>query len=236
MKAVGGVIFDFYGTLAYTVVHPGTHAAVFARHGLSGAHPAWGDQWAVGPADGEEHAEHSVSRQAYRAWELARLRARARTCGVPEERIEPLVRDLDRVQERATAARYEEVAEVLDALRRRGLVLAVCSNWGWDLEDAIAGVGLGSAFDVTVSSARAGARKPHPLVYRVVLERCGLRAGQALFVGDSWGPDVEGPLSTGMRAVHLWREERAVRGAGVPPPLRGDVRRIADLRELLGLI
>lgn len=232
--AVDAVIFDFFGTLAYTVVHPESHAAVFARHGLAAHHAAWGDQWAVGPADGEEHADHSGSRDAYRHWELDRLRTRARGCGVPGDKIDSLVGDLDRVHERAAAHRYEEVTEVLAELRRRRLILAVCSNWGWDLEAALAEVGLAHAFDVVVSSAWAGARKPHPRIYRTVLARCGLRPTQALFVGDSWHTDVEGALAAGMRAVHLQRMEPAVRGTADPPP--ESVRRIPDLRALPGLV
>lgn len=234
MTDVRGVIFDFFGTLIRTVAHPETHAAVFARHGLVKEHGAWGDQWAVGPRDGEEHVRHSVSRRAYRGWELGRLRARARACGVPEAKVQALVRDLDRVGDRARWAPYEEVPEVIAELRRRGLVIVVCSNWDWDLDLALARVGLADAVDVAVSSAHAGARKPHPRVYQVTLARCGLQPAQAVFVGDSWVPDVEGPQAAGIRAVHLRRREQAVRGAVAPPG--GDVPRIADLRELPPLL
>ncbi|MGC0315934.1 HAD family hydrolase [Kitasatospora acidiphila] len=235
MSRVRGVLFDLYGTLIRWVVHPETHRAVFARHGLLREHAAWGDQWAVGPGDGELHLVHSVSREAYHAWELERLRIRTRAAGVSEERIEALVRDLYQVPDTAAFAAYQEVAEVLAELRRRDLVVAVCSNWGWELEQALARVGLADAFEVAVGSAQAGARKPHPLIYQVSLARCGLRASEALFVGDSWGPDVVGPRSLGIRAVHLCRDEPAVRGRAVPPGCP-EVPRIADLRGLLPLL
>ncbi|MFF1360147.1 HAD family hydrolase [Streptomyces sp. NPDC058297] len=234
-ETVRGVILDFYGTLVRMVPPlPPSHQAIFARRGLAEQGTRWGDQWTVGPREGEEHRAHSVSEEAYTAWERERLRLRARTCGVPEEELAGLVLELDRAMKAIRLELFDDVREVLAALRARGLRVAVCSNWFWDLDRAVDGVGLGGLVDVVVSSARAGARKPHPLVYRSVLGRCGLRPREALFVGDMWEPDVAGPLAAGMRAVHLWRPDRAV--DGIAPPLPRGAARIAGLRELSALL
>ena len=155
------------------------------------------------------HVEHSVSREAYRAWELERLRSRARACGVGDDELEALVADLYQATKTFTLAAYPEVPGVLAELRDRGLVVAVCSNWDWDLDKAMEQAGLTDAVDVVVTSARAGARKPHPRIFDHTLARCRLEPGEALFVGDTWVPDVEGPLAAGMRPVHVWREDRA---------------------------
>ncbi|MFI2214243.1 HAD family hydrolase [Streptomyces sp. NPDC020141] len=118
--------------------------------------------------------------------------------------------------------------------RAHGLTVAICSNWFWDLDRALDEAGIGDLVDVAVTSARAGARKPHPRIYRAVLDECGVAPGQALFVGDMWEPDVLGPLAQGMRAVHLWRPDRAVQGAA--PPLPGRAERIDGLHALTGLL
>ncbi|MGW0536823.1 HAD family hydrolase [Streptomyces sp. NPDC003032] len=228
---IRAVIFDFYGTLVRMVPPlPPSHRAIFARRGLREQGERWGDQWAVGPREGEEHMAHSVSEEAYTAWERERLRRRARACGVPERELAGLVAELDRAMKDIRLALFDDVPDVLAQLRGRGLLVAVCSNWFWDLDRCLDEVGLAGLVDVAVSSARAGARKPHPLAYRAVLDRCGLRPEQALFVGDVWGPDVEGPLAAGMRAVHLWRPDRAVEG--VAPPLPPGAARITGLRHL----
>ena len=91
-------------------------------------------------------------------------------------------------------------------LRERGLQLAVCSNWDWDLEPAIAEAGLEDAFDLVVSSAWAGARKPHPRIFRHTLSLLELAPADVVFVGDTWGPDVEGPRAVGMCACYLERD------------------------------
>ena len=56
----------------------------------------------------------------------------------------------------------------------RGIALAICSNWDWDLVEAIEAAGLTGSVDTVVSSAWVGARKPHRRMYDAVLERAGL--------------------------------------------------------------
>ncbi len=235
------MLFDFYGTLARAVTWGETHEDIFARRGLPGPGAAWGSQWVGGAVDGEDHLEHSSSREAYTAWELDRLRTRALACGVGDDELEPLVADLHRATKTYTLAAYDEVPGVLAELRRQGLVLAVCSNWDWDLERAVASVELDGLLDLVVTSAQAGARKPHPLIFGHTLERCGLEPAETLFVGDTWGPDVEGPLAAGMRPVHLFRPDQAERAREVgaqalTPPLPEGVVRATDLRAVLDLV
>ena len=83
---------------------------------------------------------------------------------------------------------------MLAELRARGLRIVVCSNWDWDLREAVAESGLTDAVDALVSSAWVGARKPHPRIYAAALAEAGVPAAEVLFVGDTWGPDVVGPV------------------------------------------
>ncbi|WEB38511.1 HAD family hydrolase [Streptomyces yunnanensis] len=233
--AVRGVILDFYGTLVRLVEPlPPSHRSFFLSRGLVEAADKWGDQWTVGPRDGEEHTAHSTSERAYHTWELDRLRRRALACGVPGAAAGPLAADLDRAMKDLRLALFDDVPAALAGLRARGLTVAVCSNWFWDLDRAIEDVGIAGLVDIAVTSARAGARKPHPLIYRTVLEQCGLRPEQAVFVGDMWESDVAGPLAYGMRAVHLWRPDRVV--AGAAPSLPDGAARIASLTALSALV
>ncbi|MFD7071035.1 HAD family hydrolase [Streptomyces sp. NPDC059913] len=231
----GAVVLDFYGTLVRMVEPlPPDHRAIFARRGLADQGERWGDQWSVGPAEGEEHLAHSADETAYVTWERDRLRRRARGCGVPEGELDGLVAELDAAMKAVRLALYPDVPGVLTRLRERGLLVGVCSNWFWNLEECLAGAGIDGLVDVVVGSARTGARKPHPLVYRTVAERCGLPPGRVLFVGDMWTPDVLGPLAAGMRAVHLHRPDRAVREAA--PPLPEGAARITSLSGLIPLL
>jgi putative hydrolase of the HAD superfamily len=226
---IRAVFFDFYGTLARAPSWGPGLADVLNRYGAvldPDAHSCWQDE----AADGVEHAEHSLDRDRYVAWERARLGRLAQRCGVVSDEV---VEALYRAIKTYTLEAYVETPAVLADLRSRGLLLAVCSNWDWDLEGALDRCGLGDAFDVVVTSAQAGARKPHPRIYDYTLARCGaVAAEEVLFVGDTWGPDVVGPVSAGMRAVHIWREDDQ-RETPAPPD---GAARITDLRGVLDLL
>jgi putative hydrolase of the HAD superfamily len=230
---IRAVIFDFNGTLAWPTNWGATHREVFASHGLAAAGSRWGDQFSTGPADGEAHVEHSRDRETYHRWELDRLSTRARDCGVPEERIGALVADLDRAAKTFTMEPYEDVFDVLREIRSE-FTLAVCSNWYWNLDEAVEQAGLGGLFETIVSSAQAGMRKPDPRIFRHTLRLCGdLAPEDALYGGDRWVPDVEGPLAAGMRAVHLCRTDRAV--AEDLPPVGAGAWRVADMPAVAAL-
>jgi putative hydrolase of the HAD superfamily len=93
--------------------------------------------------------------------------------------------------------------DCLQTLRAAGLAIAVCSNWGWDLQADLQGTGLVGQIDVLVPSAQAGFRKPHPQVYQSTLARAGFAAEHAVFVGDGLNTDVLGPRRVGIRSVLL---------------------------------
>ena len=235
LSNVRGVLFDFYGTLARAVSWGETHEEVFARRGLAEAGSLWGSRWVGGVPDGHEHVEHSVSRDAYQAWELERLRSRARACGVGEDELEALVADLYQATKTFTLAAYPEVPGVLAELRDRGLVVAVCSNWDWDLDKAIEQAGLTDAVDVVVTSARAGARKPHPRIFDHTLARCRLEPGRGAVRGRHLGARRGGP--TGRRACDPCTCGGRT-GPTTPsaPPLIDGVVRTPDLSPILSLV
>ena len=56
-----------------------------------------------------------------------------------------------------------------------------------------------------VSSAWVGARKPHRRIYDAVLDQLGVAPDDALFVGDTWTCDVEGPRAAGLVPLYLRR-------------------------------
>jgi putative hydrolase of the HAD superfamily len=68
-------------------------------------------------------------------------------------------------------------------------------------------------------------------MYESILGALGVAAPEAIFVGDSWEPDVLGPIGAGMRSVHVDRAKQD-RGGSAPPLVAG-VTRVDDLRGLL---
>ena len=227
------VIFDFYGTLAHfadTTVS--NYETVFAAHGYRPESSVLDNYFAR--YDGVDHAEHSVSEEAYEAWVRARLRDLTGACEVPDADVEDLI-DALRASDQGPMVPYPEAAATLSSLREAGLAIGVCSNWGWELNGFLEGVGLLHLVDAAVTSARAGARKPHPGIYAASMAALGVvDAADVVFVGDSWEPDVRGPRQLGMTAVHVWRaEERSGQG---PPALRPGDHRVGELTGIAGIV
>jgi putative hydrolase of the HAD superfamily len=225
------VIFDFYGTLAHWADSAASYTTVFSSFGYEPA-PSVLERY-FSQYDGVDHTEHSVSEDAYEAWVRWRLAELSTACGVKEEHREAVVDGL-RNLDRSPMVAYPEAAETLRSLRESGIAVGVCSNWGWELDAYLEEVGLLGLVDSTVTSARAGSRKPHPGIYGCSTDALGIDPTRVVFVGDSWEPDVRGPRRLGMTAVHVWRvDERARLAAPVLEP--GD-HRVAELTGVLPIV
>ena len=102
---------------------------------------------------------------------------------------------------------FEDAPPVLDELRSEGLKLGLVSNTGRDLDAFVAHHHL--RVDAALGSGAFGRTKPHPTIFRAVLERLGVEPGEAAMVGDSIEDDVEGAHAAGIeRAFLLDRENR----------------------------
>jgi putative hydrolase of the HAD superfamily len=102
---------------------------------------------------------------------------------------------------------YEDALPVLEELRARDLKLGLVSNTGRDLNRFVAHHRLD--VDAALGSGAFGRTKPHPTIFRAVLERLGVEPGDAVMVGDSPEDDVEGARASGIgRAFLLDREGR----------------------------
>lgn len=104
---------------------------------------------------------------------------------------------------------FPDAVPTLAELRRRGYRLGVVSNWDTRLRAIAEGLGLTAMVDALVISAEAGVRKPNPGIFDVALERVGVRAEEAMHVGDLLEEDVEGARRAGVRPVLMDREGRA---------------------------
>jgi putative hydrolase of the HAD superfamily len=97
---------------------------------------------------------------------------------------------------------------LLEALRNRGLKLALVSNAfdpGWLLHRDLEQMGLAQRVDFAVFSSEVGKRKPHPVIFRRALEALGVAPANALFVGDRLYEDIRGGNDVGMTTVQaLW--------------------------------
>jgi putative hydrolase of the HAD superfamily len=102
---------------------------------------------------------------------------------------------------------FEDALPVLGELRAQGLKLGLVSNTGRNLDEFIAHHKLD--VDAALGSGAFGRTKPHPTIFRAVLERLEVEPEDAAMVGDSLEDDIEGARAAGIqRAFLLDREDR----------------------------
>jgi putative hydrolase of the HAD superfamily len=228
------VVFDFYGTLAESDGAGLKVADLLAEHGYELTPDIARRYWQDG-LDGVEHDEHSISRDHYVAWQTRRLQSLLGECGVGEADADLIVSKLRAEGAGPRMQAYDDTATVLAKLRAEGVKIAVCSNWDWDLAEAMEEAGIAEHVDLVVSSAWVGARKPHARIYVHTLAALGADPQRTLFVGDTWNCDVDGPLEHGLTPVYVRRDHREPDHTA-PSEKPEHVVVLPDLRGILDLL
>jgi HAD superfamily hydrolase (TIGR01662 family) len=101
---------------------------------------------------------------------------------------------------------YEDVAVVVASLRDAGIRVGLVSNSARDVREFARHHGL--EVDAGISSFHHGRTKPHPSIFRAVLDLLEVEPADAVMVGDTIADDIEGALALGMRAILLDRDGR----------------------------
>lgn len=99
---------------------------------------------------------------------------------------------------------YPEVPSALLNLRANGFKLGMITNGSIPVQEMkIRQLGLAPLMDEIVIAGREGLSKPDPRIFERALQRLGVAADQAWFVGDDPVADVRGAYDAGLTAV--WR-------------------------------
>ena len=172
-----------------------TDPAVFDRAHYAGAKAL--ETWPIGDEPG-----------IWSAYE----RAYAVECGVPEDRLDDAIAELDVTfaQEGIWGRLAPGSLEGLRALADTGVTLAIVSNSDGTLERRLrdegicqVGPGKGVPMRIIIDSDVVGVAKPDPAIFHLALEACGVAPERVLHIGDTVGADVDGALAAGVRPVHL---------------------------------
>jgi putative hydrolase of the HAD superfamily len=224
---IRAVLFD----VGETLVHPSpSFAALFASVITEQGHPR--SETDVAETTMVITRRFSEAAQAGGGWTLTVEGSRTFWVGVYEQMLESLgLPSEDGLREDlyaaftdlANYALFDDVWPAMGALEAAGLRLAIVSNFEAWLENLLVELGVHESFPVRVISGVEGVEKPDPRIYALALERLGIDASEAVFVGDSPEFDVDPPAALGMATVLIDRRERY-------PGHEGP--RITDLRQL----
>ena len=198
-------VFDAGGTL----VHPDWPRLASLAEEVAGRsfgaeemRRAFGEMLKRAGAEAPKAGGHPSGEQG-RHWTFRRMYG---VLGLDDDACESLVGRIDaaHTERHIWCGVDAEAARVVEGLKREGLRLAVISNTeDGRLKDSLEAAGLAGRFDLLVDSHLVGCRKPDAAIFRLALERLGVEAGEAAFVGDSYEGDALAARAAGMRAVLL---------------------------------
>jgi FMN phosphatase YigB (HAD superfamily) len=93
--------------------------------------------------------------------------------------------------------------EALTLVRAAGLSAAVISNSNGSARSILEGLDLARHLDYVIDSGEVGVEKPDPRIFRLALERSGVDAAAAVYIGDLYSVDILGARRCGIRAILL---------------------------------
>jgi putative hydrolase of the HAD superfamily len=139
------------------------------------------------------------------AWEAMRLVTHHIDPTVSEQKITAATESRRRRFQMGLADVESGILQALDRLREAGIRTALVSDAGADDVEHWHESPLRQRFDATIFSYRIGIRKPDPRIYRHALAEIGVRAEDAIFVGDGGSNEHWGARNVGMPAVLVTR-------------------------------
>jgi putative hydrolase of the HAD superfamily len=156
------------------------------------------------------------------------------TRALPAEKLEQMplfLAEMYRGISRCRLRLYPHVREVLDVLRERYPLAAVTDAQSAYARAELHKVGLLDYFDPIVVSGDHGYRKPDRRLFQLALDRMGVAAEHALYVGNDMHRDIFGAQEAGMTTVMVESDQGADAYLDCAPDYT-----ITDLRDLLTIL
>ncbi len=193
--AIKGVLFDFSGTLfriesaeswlravlAETDIALSEAELVRAAERLETAGALPGGAWPARPLPDDLAAPWAVRDRSAEAHRAA-YTGLSRQVPLPDPRLHDAL--YDRHMTPAAWRPYPDTAEVLAALRGRGIAVGVVSNIGWDLRPVFREHGIDPYVGTYVLSYEHGIQKPDTRLFALACDALGIAPQDTLMVGD----------------------------------------------------
>lgn len=97
---------------------------------------------------------------------------------------------------------FPGLLEMLEELQKTGFILAIITNGPGQLQmDSIRALGIETYFKVIRISGIEGVAKPDPRLFENALSALGMKAHEAVYVGDHPENDITAARAVGMKAV-----------------------------------
>ena len=100
---------------------------------------------------------------------------------------------------------FPETLATLSLLREKGIGLAIASNFDSRLHGILRDLGIAGHFDLVITSADAGARKPSPRILEKLLSSADCAPSVCCLAGDSLSADKAAAEAAGIAFFHIHR-------------------------------
>ncbi|MBA7616033.1 Phosphoglycolate phosphatase [subsurface metagenome] len=100
---------------------------------------------------------------------------------------------------------FDDVLSTLKTLKKQNLTLGLLTNMDTDMKPICSELGLEVYLDFIVTSGEAGADKPQPQIFLTALQQAGVKASEAVHVGDQYKIDVIGARGVGINPILIDR-------------------------------
>lgn len=124
----------------------------------------------------------------------------------------------------STFVLFDDVLSTLETLKQQKLILGLLTNATKDMISVHHRLGLEPYLNFAVTSEEVGANKPKPPIFLAALDRAGVNASEAVYIGDQYELDVVGARGVGITPILIDRYD-------VYPKV-SDCPRIHSLTEL----
>ena len=122
---------------------------------------------------------------------------------------------------------YDDAMPAIDALKQRGIFVAIGSNFDDRVENICEALGLTSAVDRLFWSSSLKCAKPNQRFFRGIEDQVNAQPDELLMVGDSLVNDIQPSRAAGWRATQIDRRDLSSAESA-------DI--VSDLRDLVGLV
>ncbi len=122
-----------------------------------------------------------------------------------QELLFKLLKKMQQLFEGMTFVLFDDVLPTLKTLKERKLILGLLTNASKTMISTHRKLGLEPYLNFVVTSQEVGADKPEPPIFRAALERAGVKASEAIHVGDQYKLDVVGARGVGIKPILIDR-------------------------------
>ena len=124
---------------------------------------------------------------------------------VARELLLKIIKRMRSLYQEVTFVLFDDVLSTLKTLKKRKLTIGLITNASKDMISTYRNLGLEPYLDFVVTSSEVGANKPEPPIFLAALEKAGVKASEAVHVGDQYNLDVVGARRVGITPILIDR-------------------------------